>query len=268
MEDFHGAGNCEPGFAELLELIRTLRSENGCPWDRKQTPRSFHPYILEEYHEFVEALNEGSREAVIDEMGDLIFLVVFVAYMLEQEGFGQLSVTIERVIEKMRRRHPHVFGELSLQTSEQVVDNWSKIKATESSVQQRRSLLDGVPRTLPALTRAHRLAQRAATVGFDWNDAREVFRKVDEELTELKHAEESGNPDSIREEVGDLLFVAVNAARHLGVNSEDALNATSDKFQRRFRYIEGALQAQGRSLDDAGLEEMDSLWDQAKAKEH
>ncbi|MEW6349342.1 MAG: nucleoside triphosphate pyrophosphohydrolase [Thermodesulfobacteriota bacterium] len=267
MRDFQGSGTCDPGFAELLELIRTLRSDNGCPWDRKQTTRSFHHYILEEYHEFVEALNEGSREGVIDEMGDLIFLVVFVAYMLEQEGFGLLRVTLGRAVEKMRRRHPHVFGELLLETSDQVVDNWSRIKATESTVQKRRSLLDGIPRTLPALTRAHRLAQRAATVGFDWNDAREVFRKVDEELTELTRAAEAGNPDAVREEVGDLFFVVANAARHLGVNSEDALNETSDKFQRRFRYIEEALRAEGRSVEDAGLEEMDRLWDQAKARE-
>ncbi len=267
MSDSHDCGAREPGFADLLELIRTLRSENGCPWDRKQTPQSFHHYILEEYHEFVEALNEGAREAAIDEMGDLIFLVVFVAYMLEQEGFGDLRVTIGRVVEKMRRRHPHVFGDMSLHTADQVVDNWSRIKATESTVKKRRSLLDGVPRTLPALMRAHRLAQRAATVGFDWNNARAVFRKVDEELAELKHAVESGNPDAIREEAGDMLFVVVNAARHLGVNSEDALNETSDKFQRRFRYIEEALRAQGRSIEDANLEEMDLLWDQAKAHE-
>ncbi len=260
-------GNCVPGFGALLDLIRTLRSENGCPWDRKQTSRGFHHYILEEYHELVQSINDRDSDAMIDEMGDLIFLVVFVAYMLEQEGHGSLRATLDRAGEKMKRRHPHVFGDLSLQTPEQVIDNWSRIKASEETVRKRQSVLDGIPRTLPALTRAHRLAQRAATVGFDWPDAQAVFPKIEEELAEFRHAVADGDHEAVREELGDLLFVSANAARHLGVNSEDALNETSDKFQRRFRHIEETLRARGMSLEEVGLDEMDRLWDQAKLME-
>ena len=261
------SGNSLPDFGALLELIQTLRSENGCPWDRKQTSRIFHHYILEEYHELVQSMNEGDSEGMIDEMGDLIFLVVFVAYMLEQEGHASVREILGRVIEKMKRRHPHVFGEISFETPEQVVDNWSKIKASEETVRKRQSILDGIPRTLPALTRAHRLAQRAATVGFDWPDAQAVFPKIEEELAELRGAVVTGPPGAVREELGDLLFVTANAARHLGVNSEDALNETSDKFQRRFQHIEQTLRSRGKPLEEVGLEEMDLLWEEAKLME-
>jgi MazG family protein len=261
------SGGCVSGFGALLDLIRSLRSENGCPWDRKQTPGTFHHYILEEYHELVESINEGSSEGMIDEIGDLIFLVVFVAYMLEQEGHGSLRGVLDRVVEKMRRRHPHVFGGAPLQTPEQVVDNWSRIKASEENIRRRESILDGIPRTLPALTRAHRIAQRAATVGFDWTDAWAVFPKIEEELAELRHATRNGNPDAVREEVGDLLFVLTNVARHLGVNSEEALNETSDKFQRRFRHIEQSLHSRGKNPGEVSLEEMDRLWEEAKLTE-
>jgi len=254
-------------FTELVKLIKTLRSEHGCPWDRKQTPETFHHYILEEYHELVHALNEGSHAEIADETGDLIFLVVFAAYMFEQQGIATLPEVLHGVISKMVRRHPHVFGEVKVRDAEDVIDNWAKIKASEKNIQKRESLLDGIPRSLPALNRAQKLARRAAKAGFDWTKADEVLLKVDEELAELKQAIASGSQAEVREELGDLLFVVTNAARHLEVNSEAALNETSDKFERRFRYIEARLRSKGKSLEDADLQEMDRLWDEAKALE-
>lgn len=254
-------------FGPLMRLIRTLRSENGCPWDRKQTPKTMHPYILEEYHEMVEAINRGSSDDIADETGDLLFLVVFVAYMFEQEGVTSLRQILDRVIAKMTRRHPHVFGEATVRDAEDVITAWSTIKASEETIRNRESILDGVPRSLPALSRAQKLANRASKVGFDWTRAEEVLPKVDEELAEFKQAVAAGSPDEIREELGDLLFVLVNASRHLGINSEAALTETSDKFERRFRHIERRLQEQGIPIREAGLEQMDALWDEAKARE-
>jgi MazG family protein len=250
-----------------MKLIRALRSENGCPWDIKQTPESFHPYILEEYHELVQAINDRNPGEMVDEMGDLVFLCVFTAYMLEQSGIGSVDEIVGRVITKMKRRHPHVFGDAEARDSEQVIDNWNKIKAGEKTIKVRKSVLDGVPRTLPALSRAQRLSQRAGTVGFDWKDPLEVFVKVQEELREFETAVRSGDSEASREELGDLLFVIVNAARHVGANAEAALNETSDKFERRFRHIEEALGSRGKSLEDVELREMDALWDEAKALE-
>jgi MazG family protein len=254
-------------FERLLDLIITLRSENGCPWDKKQTPATFHPYILEEYHEMVQAMHGGSSQEISDELGDLLFLVVFVAYMFQQQGITSLKEVMLGVVEKMTRRHPHVFGDVEAKTSQDVIDNWAKIKASEENIRVRESLLDGIPKSLPALSRAQKLARRAARVGFDWTRPEEVFHKVDEELMEFKEAVASGSPEHMKEELGDLLFVAVNAARHLEINSEAALHETSDKFERRFRHIEARLREQGKSLEQASLEEMDALWDEAKAKE-
>jgi MazG family protein len=267
MNYFDSTSEISAVFGRLVDLIRTLRSENGCPWDRKQTPKTFHPYILEEYHEMVQAINEGAPEDMADEMGDLLFLVVFVAYMFDEEGIASLKEIVEGVIAKMTRRHPHVFGDVSVRNAEDVIDNWAKIKASEENIKQRESLLDGIPRSLPALSRAQKLARRAARVGFDWTHAEEIFPKIDEELGELKEAVISKSQENIREELGDLLFVITNTARHLNVNSETALNETSDKFERRFRYIEDVLKGRGKSLEDASLQEMDELWDDAKTKE-
>jgi MazG family protein len=187
--------------------------------------------------------------------------------MLQQEGVASLAKVIDGVVEKMIRRHPHVFGDAVAKDPEQVVDNWARIKASEENIRRRDSLLDGIPRSLPALKRAQKLARRAARVGFDWAGPEEVLEKVDEELRELKASVSSGSRAAIREEIGDLFFAVSNAARHLEIDSESALGETSDKFERRFRSIERTLAAQGRSLHDADLAEMDRLWDEAKALE-
>jgi len=254
-------------FGKLIDLIRTLRAENGCPWDRKQTPETMHPYILEEYHEMVQAINNGSKEEIVDEFGDLIFLVFLVAYMFEQSGVATLNEMMEAVIAKMMRRHPHVFGNVEVRDEDDVIDNWARIKASEENIRQRQSVLEGIPRSLPALNRAQKLARRAANVGFDWTRPEEVLPKVEEELNEFKQAVASGTQKGIREELGDLLFVIVNCARHLNINSEAALNETSDKFERRFRYIESELREQSKTPAEADLKEMDQLWDEAKALE-
>lgn len=260
----HTLQNKSGDFNGLLDLIRTLRAENGCPWDRKQTPKSFHPYILEEYHELIQAMDKGETSEILDEMGDLIFLVVFVAYMYEQDGITTIREILGHVIDKMRRRHPHVFADVKVNGAQDVVANWRKIKAGEENIRQRESILDGIPRSLPALSRAQKLSARAARVGFDWTGPQEVFKKIDEEYGELEQAVATGPYEKIREELGDLIFAIVNAARHLNVNSEAALDETSDKFERRFRFIEKSLKARGKSLEESTLEEMDVVWNQAK----
>ncbi len=253
-------------FCQLVTLIEALRAKDGCPWDREQTPLSFHPYILEEYHELVHAMHNGNDDEIAEELGDLIFLVVFVAYMFQQLGKANLVEVLAAVVEKMRRRHPHVFGDVSVRSSAEVIANWRKIKATEENVQKRGSILDGIPRSLPALSRSQKLASRAAGVGFDWTRPDEVMKKVDEELQEFKEAMTSRDNKKIREELGDLLFVIANVSRHLGIDSESALAEAADKFESRFRYLEGELAKADKSIQHATLEEMDRLWEQAKAR--
>ena len=264
MNEHSSNGSREEAFSKMVDLIGKLRAENGCPWDKKQTPESFHPYILEEYHEMVQAMSSGDHAEIADELGDLIFQVVYVAYMFEQSGVASLSEVMNGAVKKMIYRHPHVFGDVHVNSSEEVMANWSKIKATEKHIKKRESILDGVPRSLPALLRAQQLAKRAAKVGFDWVGAEEVFGKIEEEFQELKEAIAQKSSQASLEEMGDLLFVIVNASRHLGINSEMALSYASDKFERRFRHIEKRLQEQSRTLEETNLEEMDKLWDEAK----
>ena len=264
MTEQNSKGSRDDVFSKMIDLIETLRSENGCPWDKKQTPESFHPYILEEYHEMVQAISSGDRGEIADELGDLIFQVIYVAYMFEELGIATISEVINGVVKKMIYRHPHVFGDVQVSSSEEVMDNWAKIKATEKHIKKRESILDGVPRSLPSLLRAQQLSKRAAKVGFDWMKAEEVFVKIEEELQELKEAVIDKSSQATLEEMGDLLFVIVNASRHLGINSETALSHASDKFERRFRYIENRLQQQSRTLEQTNMKEMDRLWDEAK----
>jgi tetrapyrrole methylase family protein/MazG family protein/ATP diphosphatase len=267
MTEYRSPADTMAAFDRLMELIRILRSENGCPWDKEQTPQTIHPYILEEYHEMVEAMGKGISREITDELGDLIFLTVFIAYIFEQQGATSLVQVLDGVVEKMRRRHPHVFGDVQVKDADDVIDNWGKIKASEENIRARTSILDGIPRSLPALNRAQKLARRASKVGFDWSTAQDVFGKVEEEFGEFKQAVASGSQADMREELGDLLFVVVNAARHLQINSEAALNETSDKFERRFRHIEQRLREQGKTVAESDLPEMDALWDEAKELE-
>lgn len=267
MTDLPRENSPSMAFMRMLDMIEQLRSENGCPWDRKQTVESFHPYILEEYHELVHAVFQNDAEAMADEAGDLIFLVTFIAYMFQQKGICSVTEVIEGVIAKMTSRHPHVFGDVKVSNSQEVIDNWAKIKSSEKLIKARDSALDGIPRSAPSLTRAQKITSRAAKVGFDWPDIEGVWEKVYEELTELRQTIATEDAESIREEFGDVLFSMVNLGRKLSVNCESSLVSASDRFERRFHYIEDKLKQSGIAVNDASLEEMDRLWDEAKTME-
>lgn len=253
-------------FTELVEIMARLRGENGCPWDREQTSESIKPYLVEETYEVLEAIDEGDPAKLREELGDLMLQIVFHAQMAEEAGGFTIAEVLTAINDKLVRRHPHVFGDLKAETSQEVLFNWEQIKKAErQKAQGQASLLDGVPRELPALLRAHRLQEKASRVGFDWAEAREVLQKVEEELVELRSAMDGEAPDRVEAELGDLLFSLVNLSRFLAVNPEEALRKTIARFIDRFRYIEEELSRRGRSLRQVTLQEMDALWAEAKA---
>jgi tetrapyrrole methylase family protein/MazG family protein len=250
--------------SELVKIMAALRGEKGCPWDREQTRESLKPFIVEEAYEVLEAIDERKPEAIKEELGDLLFQIVFQSRIAEEQGEFGISEVIDAIAKKMVNRHPHVFGDMTCETSEEVVMNWEEHKKREGK--QRASILEGVPKELPALLRAHRLQSRASRVGFDWDRAEDVLAKLDEEVAEFKDAVRRKERGNIEDELGDILFVIVNISRFIGVNPEDALRKTISKFISRFRYIEMAAADSGRKLADMTLAEMDSLWDEAKKK--
>ena len=251
---------------ELIKIMSALRGKKGCPWDREQTMESLKPFIVEEAYEVLEAIDEKNTEAVKEELGDLLFQIVFQCQIAKEKGEFEMSDVIEKIGRKMIARHPHVFGDADYRTSAEVLVHWEAQKKLEGK--QRESLLEGVPKTLPSLLRAHRLQDRAARVGFDWDKIDDVMKKLDEEIGEFREAIEKKREDAIEEELGDVLFMLVNISRFIGVNPEDALRKTISKFISRFRYIEMAAADSGRKLADMTLAEMDALWDEAKTKEH
>jgi tetrapyrrole methylase family protein / MazG family protein len=254
-------------FVELVEIMARLRGENGCPWDREQTSESIKPYLVEETYEVLEAIDEQDPAKLKEELGDLMLQIVFHARMAEEAGAFSIGDVLASINDKLVRRHPHVFGDVKAETAQEVLFNWEQIKQTERrQATGDASLLDGVPRELPALLRAHRLQEKASRVGFDWQEAQEVFRKVEEELDELRAAMQGQAADRVEAELGDLLFALVNLSRFLAVNPEEALRKTIARFIARFRYIEEELARRGRSLRQASLEEMDALWAEAKAR--
>jgi tetrapyrrole methylase family protein/MazG family protein len=251
----------------LVEIMARLRGESGCPWDREQTSESIKPYLLEETYEVLEAIDEQDPAKLKEELGDLMLQIVFHAQMAEEAGVFTASDVLAAINDKLVRRHPHVFGDVKAETAQEVLFNWEQIKQTERRREKgQASLLDGVPRELPALLRAHRLQEKASRVGFDWSEAQEVFRKVEEELGELRAAMQGQAAERVEAELGDLLFALVNLSRFLAVNPEEALRKTIARFIARFRYIEEELARRGRSLRQASLEEMDALWAEAKAQ--
>lgn len=249
---------------ELIKIMSALRSEKGCPWDREQTTESLKPFIVEEAYEVLEAIDEKNPEAVKEELGDLLFQIVFQCQIAKEKGDFDMANVIEKIGKKMIARHPHVFGDADYKTTAEVLVHWEAQKKREGK--QRDSLLEGVPKTLPSLLRAHRLQDRAARVGFDWDKVGDVMKKLDEEIGEFKEAMENKKEDAIEEELGDVLFMLVNISRFIGVNPEDALRKTISKFISRFRYIEMAAADTGRTLSEMTLAEMDALWDEAKKK--
>ena len=249
-------------FDELLELTRHLRSPAGCAWDRAQSIDTLRPHLVEEFHECLEALDAGDDERFADELGELLFLIVFMAAIAEDDGRFSLASVIGGIDHKLRRRHPHVFGDLQASTPDEVRSHWETTKLSEESHAHRSSILDGLPAAMPALLTARRIQEKAAAVGFDWADIRSVFAKIDEEVDELRG--ELDHPDSpgVAEEVGDLLFAVVNVARFLSIDPEAALRKTNLKFRRRFSLIEERFR--GRDLREVGLEAMDVVWEEAK----
>lgn len=261
-------------FARAVEIMATLRAPGGCPWDREQTFASIRRYTVEETYEVLDAIEREDWPGLKDELGDLMLQVIFYAEMAREAGYFQLHEVIENLNAKLIRRHPHVFAQLSgVETSGQVLANWEEIKKSERvplSDTPRTSLLDAVPRNLPALMEASKLGSKAASVGFDWNAVEPVFAKLDEELQELRSAIAAGAPGQHtpeqEEELGDVLFTVVNLARKLGLQAEFALRSANGKFRQRFRGMEEAATMRG-SLEELSADELEVLWNRAKARE-
>jgi tetrapyrrole methylase family protein/MazG family protein len=252
-------------FQELLSIMEKLRGEKGCPWDKEQTKESLKPFILEEAYELLEAIAEGDPVKIKEELGDLLFQVVFQCQIASEEKEFDMSDVIEKIGRKMIARHPHVFGNANYKTKDEVLIHWEEQKRQEGKF--RASILEGVPETLPSLLRAHRLQDRAAKVGFDWIKVADVLNKLDEEMKEFKNALQGKRQEEIAEELGDIFFMLVNVSRFVGINPEDALRKTISKFISRFRYIEMKAADQGKKLLDMTLDEMDRLWEEAKERE-
>ena len=255
-------------FEKLLDVMARLREPAGCPWDREQTRSSLKPYLIEEAYEVLEAIESGEIGALQEELGDLLFQVVFHAQIAhEQEEFAMAEL-LERLVTKMVSRHPHVFGDATVATSGDALAQWEATKQREAKAAGRdRSVLDGVPRALPALLRAQRMQSKAARVHFDWPDATAAWAKVREEVEEGAQALVGGERNAIAEELGDLLFAVVNVARLAGLDAEDLLHGANEKFRRRFMTMEAELGARGTSVSDANPEELERSWEAAKAGE-
>jgi tetrapyrrole methylase family protein/MazG family protein len=246
--------------------MRTLRSPNGCVWDIEQTHKSLRRYIIEEVYEVIEAIELEDKNLLCEELGDLLLQIVFHARMAEEAGDFSMQDVIDGITEKMIRRHPHVFGDISVKDSGEVLLNWEAIKREEKKA-ERKSLLDGVPNGLPALLRADKLQGKAAKAGFDWDDIAPVWDKLDEEIAELKEAAATGDKSAIEGELGDVLFSVVNLARFLKIDGELALNLTNRKFKERFSYVEKKVQESGRPWQSYTLDELDNYWNEAKRRQ-
>ena len=249
-------------FDDLVNLMTRLRGPQGCPWDRKQTLPSLKPYVIEEAYEVVDAIDRDDRAALLEEIGDFLLEAVFITELTREEGSFDVYDSITAIHDKLVRRHPHVFGDVEAKDAEQVLVNWEKLKQDERKAENK-SLLAGVPQSMPALLKASRLTEKAAHVGFDWRRTEDVFDKLDEEIAELREAVASGDTSHVHEEIGDLLFTIANIARKLKVNPEEALQSTNRKFMSRFQAMESNV----TSFEGLSLEEMDQLWDAAKKDE-
>jgi MazG family protein len=250
----------------LVGVMRRLLAPNGCPWDREQSLESLRKYVLEEACEVIDAIDYGDRDALREELGDLLLQVVFQAELLRAEGKFAIDDVIAGIVEKLVSRHPHVFGDVKADTADEVLTNWEKLKAEEK---KGRGILAGVPRSLPALVRAQRIGEKVSRVGFDWADSRGSFEKVHEEIAELERAIAKGDAKEKEEELGDALFALVNLARHLDIDAEGALRRTIDKFMTRFSHVEERVKENHGGFGEAGklpLETLDAYWEEAKAK--
>ncbi|MCZ8283744.1 MAG: nucleoside triphosphate pyrophosphohydrolase [Aquidulcibacter sp.] len=254
----------------LLNIMAALRTpETGCPWDLEQSFATIAPYTIEEAYEVADAIAQGNLVSLKEELGDLLFQVVFHARMAEEQGAFDFNDVVQGLSDKMEARHPHVFGTYAIETAEQQTQNWEVMKAKERATKRADdpSLLADIPLALPALMRAEKLTKRAARVGFDWPSLDEVFEKLTEEIGETQEAIAEGDQAHIEEEIGDVLFVLANLARKAKIDPEVALRSANAKFERRFRWIEEALQRDGKTPETSSLEEMDGLWNLAKRHE-
>jgi MazG family protein len=241
--------------------MATLRGPDGCPWDHEQTLETLRRYLVEETYEVLDALDGGDPSAHCEELGDLLLQVVFQARIREEQGHFDVASVATTIAEKLVRRHPHVFGDAQVSSAAEVVRNWAEIKAAEKP---RDSALDGVPRTLPALQRAQRIGEKAASAGFDWRRTEDVLAKLDEERAELEAALVQGRLEEVERELGDYLFTVVNAARRLGVDAESALRGTVSRFETRFRRLEGELRSEGRRVNETDDAELEARWQNVK----
>ena len=250
-------------FTRLVEIMARLRGPDGCPWDREQSFDSLKRYLLEEAYEVLDAIDRGDWAGLAEELGDLMLQPVFLAQMAAEAGTFTIADSVEAINQKLIRRHPHVFGDAEARTAADVTHRWEQIKTEEKHRQGRdpSNLLDAVPRNQPALVEAQQISSKVAKVGFEWPDVSQVFDKLDEETAELRRA---ATPEEREEEIGDLLFVAVNLARWMKVDAEQALRKANRKFRERFRQVEAALDSDGVSLGEATLEQMEEKWQQAK----
>ena len=264
MSDHKKAGE---KFSDLLELMAELRGENGCPWDREQTHQTLKSFLLEETHELLDALAGNDPSKVAEELSDLLHQIVFHCQIGAENGTFTANQVISNLAAKLIRRHPHVFGGDALPDANAVTKRWAQIKAQENLGGTANSALGSLPKSMPALARAQTVSERAARVGFDWPKIDPAWQKVEEELSELKAACASGDHQRTGEELGDVFFSLVNLARFLGVQAEEVASQTTDKFIERFNYLEDQLRQAGKSPNQSSLEEMDRLWDEAKALE-
>jgi tetrapyrrole methylase family protein/MazG family protein len=254
-------------FKELVEIIAKLRSEDGCPWDRQQTHDTLKPQLIEEAYEVIDAIDEKSDEKLGEELGDLLMQVLLNAQIAKDDGRFDICGVIEKISEKLKRRHPHVFGSVRVSDAQEVLRNWEIIKSRERGNKDRKSLMDGIPLHLPNLMKAHKMQARASRVGFDWEKAEDVLQKVEEEIQELKTSMERCKQRDIEEELGDILFSVVNLSKFLNVEPEEALRKSNAKFVRRFKQLEAEIAARGDNIDDYDLADLDKIWDSVKENE-
>jgi tetrapyrrole methylase family protein/MazG family protein len=249
-------------FEELVDIVAKLRAPDGCPWDREQTRESLKQYLVEEFYELIDALEDNDYDGMKEEMGDLLFQIIIQSQLSKEEGKFDINDVVADIAGKMVRRHPHVFGDKDLNTSDDVVEWWEESKKSEGKNHD--SAIGGVPRSLPALLRARKIQMKATKVGFDWTRIEDVFEKLEEEIIELKEAINEKKHNDIEDELGDLFFVLVRIANFVDVNPEDALRRTIKKFDQRFRHIEAGAARQGRKISDMTLAEMEVFWQEAK----
>ncbi len=254
-------------FESLVEVIATLRGENGCPWDREQTHTSLKSTLIEETYETVEAIDSGNPDKLKEELGDLLLNIMLQAQIAAENNNFDIYDVIDTLTEKLIRRHPHVFGDVNVENAEDVVKNWEAIKSQESGYEDRKSVLDGIPNALPALLRGQKIQKRVARVGFDWDNISDVVAKVDEELTEVKESLPTNDTEAIEMEIGDLLFAVVNLCRFIDLQAEETLRKSNRKFITRFKRMENELEKQGKTLTDQTLTELDEIWEKVKKDE-